>query len=130
MSAALLATYASIAVAQGIKPSDVAGTWHTKATVGPNDSATVNSVTIVSADGKSWSTTTNGTTHTVRVVSFGGDSIVTEAGPYPSALRPGQTVSLIHTVWHIKGNNMTGTFTSHYSDGKVASGKLQSTRSK
>ena len=130
MSAALLAAYASLAGAQGIKLSDAAGTWNTKASVGPNDSVTVPSVTTVSKDGKTWNTTVNGVSHAVRIVSFGGDSIVTEAGPYPSALRPGQTVSLIHTVGHYKGNMMTGTFTSHYADGKVISGKLQSTRSK
>jgi hypothetical protein len=131
MSAALLGMYVSAAGAQGIKPSDAAGTWHTKGSVGPNDSASVMSVTTVSADGKTWSTKTgNGAPHAVRVVAFGGDSIVTEAGPYPSALRPGQTVSLIRSVGHYKGDSMTGTFVSHYADGKVATGKLQSTRTK
>ena len=56
VSAALLAGSAAAARAQGgaVKASDVAGTWDTKASVGPKDSVVVTSVITVSADGKSW----------------------------------------------------------------------------
>jgi hypothetical protein len=36
-------------------------------------------------------------------------------GPYPSMLRKGQTVTLLHSVGHYKGDMMTGWFEAHYS---------------
>lgn len=64
---------------------------------------------------------------TVRVVTFGGDSIVTEAGPYPSTSRPGQTV-VLRTVAHYKGDEMWGTFEAAYSVSGITRGKIRALR--
>jgi len=57
-----------------------------------------------------------------------GDSVVTEAGPFPSVLRPGQTVTLLRSVAHFKGDTMSGTFEATYENGDVVKGKTLATR--
>jgi hypothetical protein len=133
LSAALIAGYAVGARAQGgtIKPSDVAGTWVGKTMVGPKDSVVGSSVTTISADGKTLTLKLpNRDPIPLRVVAMGGDSIVTEAGPYPSVLRPGQTVTLLRSVEHYKGDKATGTFEGHLASGEVLRGKTEATRQK
>jgi len=65
-----------------------------------------------------------------RIVAMAGDSIVIETGPYPSVLRPGQTVTLLRTVVHYNSNAMTGTFEAKYSNGDVVKGKTKARRAK
>ncbi|SRR5579863_251428 len=132
-AAALIAGFATTAGAQGsgIKLSDVAGKWTVKGSVGPNDSVVVTSVVNATANPKTWTLTyPNRDPLPMRVVASGGDSIVTEVGPYPSMLRKGQTVTLLHSVGHYKGDTMTGWFEAHYSSGDVVKGKQEATRSK
>ena len=50
---------------------------------------------------------------TARVVSIGGDSIVTEAGPYESALRKGVQVTT-NSVMHPVDGKLVGTTVAHY----------------
>lgn len=138
ISTLALATYALAAWGQGvpaaqsgIKLSDVAGTWATKTMVGPKDSVVLTGVFTATADGKGGSMQfPNHEPIATRVVAIGGDSVVTEAGPYPSALRAGQTVTLLRTISHYKGDVMTGTFEAHYSSGDVVKGKITGTRKK
>jgi hypothetical protein len=133
VSAALITGFAATAGAQGngIKLSDVTGKWAVKASVGPNDSVVVTSVMNATANPKTWTLTyPNRAPLPVRVVASGGDSIVTEVGPYESMLRKGQTVTLLHSVGHYKGDMMTGWFEAHYSSGDVVKGKEEASRSK
>jgi hypothetical protein len=117
--------------AQGIKLSDVAGTWTVKTLVGPKDSVVITTVVTQTADGKGATMQLpNHEPIPVRVVATGGDSVVTEAGPYPSALRPGQTVTLLRSVGHYKGDAMWGTVEAHYASGDVFKGKTAGTRKK
>jgi hypothetical protein len=114
--------------AGGIKLSDVAGTWNTKSYVAPDDSV-VTSMTTVSADGKTWTLILAGRAPIpMRVVASGGASIVTEAGPYPSILKPGLSVTLLRDVGHYAGDKMTGTFEAHYSSGEIHTGRVAATR--
>jgi len=55
---------------------------------------------------------------------------VTEAGPYPSVLRAGQTVKSLRTVAHYTGNTMTGTFEAQYSAGDIVKGTTKARRVK
>ena len=133
---AALAGFSGVAGAQqpaaGIKLADVAGVWDGKSMVGPKDSVVLTSVMTLTADGKGWTLAFPNRTEAVpvRVVSTGGDSIVTEAGPYPSALRPGVTVKLLQMVAHFKGNELWGTWSTQYDNGDKAAGKLTGTRRK
>ncbi len=138
LSAAALAGHATLAGAQkpapmrheGIKLADVAGTWDTKTVLGPKDSVVVTSVLTATADGKGWTIKlANRDPIPVRVVAVGGDSVVMEAGPYESILRPGQMVTT-HTVGHYKGDAMTGTIEARYASGDVLRGKTTATRRK
>jgi len=138
LSAAALAGHATLAGAQkpapmrheGIKLTDVAGTWDGKSMVGPKDSVVVTSVLTATADGKGWTIKlANRDPIPVRVVAVGGDSVVMEAGPYESILRPGQMVTT-HTVGHYKGDAMTGTIEARYASGDVLRGKTTATRRK
>jgi hypothetical protein len=49
----------------------------------------------------------------VRVLAVGGDSIVTEAGPFESVLRKGIQVST-HTVNRLQDRKLVGSTTAHY----------------
>ena len=140
MNRTLLSVLASCAIAAvqtpaqaqdaGIKLSDVAGTWAGKSMVGPKDSVFATWVLRATADGKGWTERlADRGPYPLRIMSMGGDSIVTEMGPYPSALRRGQMVTTRH-VRHFKGSKMTGTFEAHYATGDVVQGKIAATRKK
>jgi hypothetical protein len=116
--------------ATGIKLSDVAGTWAVQTMIPPKDSV-VNSELVATADGKGWVTKLAGRDPIpTRIVATGGDSIVTEAGPYESILRPGVTVTSLKVTGHYQGDTMTGTMEAHYSTGDVLKGKVKATRKK
>jgi hypothetical protein len=109
----------------------VAGVWNNKYMIGPKDSVIATVVITVSDDEKSWMMKfTDRPPIPVRVVATGGDSIITDAGPYPSTKRPGQSVLLLHSVSHFTGDRMTGTFEAHYSGGLVVEGKTEAMRTK
>ena len=119
------------APAAAVKLADVAGVWDAKSLVGPTDSVGVTTVLTATATDSGWTMTLAGRDPiTVRVVAMGGDSVVTEAGPYPSILRAGLTVTLLRTVAHYSGDQMSGTFWAEYSSGDKASGKVSATRRK
>jgi hypothetical protein len=132
LSAAVLCGLATAAAAQqpkaGIKLADVAGTWDSK-TMDPKDSVIATTVLAITANGKGWTMTfPTGAPVAVRVVSSAGDSVVTEAGPFASHVRPGQTVTLLHTVGHYKGNEMWGTSVAQYSTGDTLTFKVTAKR--
>lgn len=113
-----------------LKLSDVAGTWEGKSMLGPNDSVFNTWGLKATASRKGWTTKrANGAVFPVRIIAVGGDSIVYEAGPYPSALRPGQTTTT-RVIGHFDGDKMTGTWEAHYKSGDVARGKVEATRKK
>jgi hypothetical protein len=115
----------------GIKLSDVAGTWEGKSMMGPKDTVITTWVVTASADSKAWTYKRAGLeAKPMRILAMGGDSIVTAVGPLPSVLRPGQTVTVVRTVGHYKGNQMTGTFEAHYASGGVVRGTVAATRKK
>ena len=103
--------------------------WDVKTMIGPKDSVVTTSVLQSSPDGKTWSMklASRPDPIPVRVLVAGGDSMVTEAGPFPSVLRPGQTVTTLHVVSHTKGSTMSGTMEAHYANGDVLKGKTEGT---
>ena len=139
-TAAVLACITAAAAAQQAAPkstpaagptfklADIAGTWDSK-TLGPKDSVIATTVLTTTADGKGWLMAfPTGDPVALRFVSFAGDSVVTEAGPFASRVRQGQTVTLLHTVSHYKGNEMWGTSTAQYSNGETLTFKITGTR--
>lgn len=128
--AALIASAEAQHVA-AIKLADVAGVWEVRSMIGANDSVVATSVINATADTAGWTMKLEGRDPIpLRIVAMGGDSIVTEAGPYPSILRPGLTVTVLRNVSHYKGDQMWGTFEAVYSSGDKFSGKVSATRRK
>lgn len=118
-------------MSMGLKMSDIAGVWDAKTMVGPNDSVVVTEVLTVTADGKGWTMAFPGRAEAVpvKMVSMSGDSVVTDAGPYPSALRAGQMVT-VHMVAHYKGDTMWGTALAVYGSGDKVNLKMSAMRRK
>ena len=133
LSAALLAGFTAAASAQQASPlklSAVAGIWDSK-TFGPKDSVLTTTVETITADGKGWTMTfPKGAPIAVRFISTAGDSIVTEAGPFASHVRPGQTVTLMRAVSHYKGNEMWGTAVAQYATGDTLTFRVTAMRRK
>jgi hypothetical protein len=50
----------------------------------------------------------------VRVISVTADSVVTEVGPFPSQVRKGETVNMVHSNFVLNGDNITGKSIVHY----------------
>ena len=66
----------------------------------------------------------------VRVVAVEGDSVVTEAGPFESALRPGVMVTT-RSVMRLQDGALTGTIVARYASGDADSvliGRLRGVR--
>lgn len=113
-----------------VKQAGVIGDWNGKTMVGPKDSVVAAYVPHATASDSGWTLTFPGRDPIpTRVVARGGDSVVTETGPYNSVLRPGQMVTT-RTTGHISGDTMTGTFVAHYASGDVLQGKISATRKK
>ena len=126
-----LVVSAALAMAASAGAQSTAGVWNNRFMIGPKDSVIGSVIITVSDDQKTWIMKfADRPPIPVRVIATGGDSVVTDAGPYPSTKRPGQSVTLLHSVSHYKGDHMTGTFEAHYSGGLVVQGKTAATRTK
>jgi hypothetical protein len=111
------------------KPTGAEGTWTAKTMIGAKDSVVASYVLTVAPDSKSATITfPDRDAIPARIVALAGDSLVTEAGPFLSVLRPGQTVTLLRSVAHYKGDTMSGTFEATYENGDVVKGKTHATR--
>jgi len=117
--------------AAGAKPT-VAGTWAIESTVktAAGKDTVVNSLVTATADANGWVTHLAGRDSIpTRVVAMGGDSVVTEAGPFQSVARPGQTVTT-HESLHFKDDAVWGTIEARYSNGEIVKGTVKGTRRK
>jgi hypothetical protein len=96
-----------------ISLADVAGKWKLR-TMDEAGGNVVESELTATADTSGWTLTRpNGKSVPVRVVAVGGDSIITEAGPYESALRKGVPVR-VHTVIRLREGKLVGTTEARY----------------
>jgi hypothetical protein len=96
-----------------ISLADIAGKWKLR-TMDEAGGNVVESELTATADTSGWTLTRpNGKTVPVRVVAVGGDSIITEAGPYESALRKGVQVRA-RTVIRLREGKLVGTTEARY----------------
>jgi hypothetical protein len=106
-----------------------AGRWNGRAMVGANDSVIIVFALTIAADGKSATMGFfNQEPVPARILAAGGDSMVTEAGPYQSILRPRESVTSLRAVAHFKGDTMWGTFEAAYVKGETVQGRIKATR--
>ena len=93
--------------------ADIAGKWRLR-TMDEAGANVVESELTATADTSGWTMTRpNGETVPVRVVAVGGDSIITEAGPYESALRKSVQVRA-RTVLRLQEGKLVGTTEARY----------------
>lgn len=118
------------AAAQGAAPAGMAGTWRVKVMDEKGDS--IGSLGIRAGSGRTgWVLMRpNMPPVAMRVVAMNGDSVVTEAGPYASTIRPGMRVRT-HGVFRMQGSTLMGTTLAHYlraGKDSVANVRLEGTR--
>lgn len=105
-----------------------AGRWEGKAVFGPRDSVVVPYVLTDTGDSRSWTLTfPSRAPIVIRVVTVGGDSLVTDAGPLASILGPEHGLTRLRTIVHYGGNALTGTFEVRYASGHVVHGRTEAT---
>jgi len=117
--------------AASAKPA-IAGTWAIESSVktAAGKDTVVTSLLTAMAGANGWVTHLAGRDPIpTRVVAMGGDSAVTEAGPFQSVARPGQTVTTSETL-HFKDDAVWGTIEARYSNGEVVKGTVKGTRRK
>lgn len=112
-----------------ITAADLAGTWDMKTM--PMDRDTVLTTGTMTSTGAAdgW-TMTLGDSKTpipVRIVSMGGDSVVSETGVFNSAVRRGQKVS-IHSIQHLRDGKLVGVVHAKYANGDTATFRVESTK--
>ena len=101
-----------------ISLADVAGKWNVEVMPETSDSVVLRYVLNAAADTAGWSIQFQDRPDPVKVhvVAVAGDSIATHAGPYPSALRKGVTVTT-DGVFRLQAGTMVGRNVAHYSGG-------------
>jgi hypothetical protein len=98
-----------------ISLGEVAGRWAMRVTLPSGDSTLVLYELVATPDTAGWTMRfANRPPIPVRVVAVGGDSIVTEAGPYQSVLREGGVQVTTHGVYRLRGGRLHGTTVARY----------------
>ena len=99
---------------------NVAGTWAFNVMPVDRDTVLTTYTLVATSDQNGWTLTFPGRDPLeVRVLHVSSDSVVTETGPFPSAVQKGQTVKLVHTNMRLDGNKLSGSGIVHY-DKKTA----------
>lgn len=96
--------------------SQLAGKWDVRAMREGSDSTLVSYVLTATGDRDGWSMSFPNRPEPVaiRVVDVAGDSVIVEAGPYESVLRPGVQVST-RTVNRLQDGKLIGSTVARYS---------------
>jgi hypothetical protein len=94
--------------------ADIAGKWSVRTMAESGDSTLLTYELVASGDSSDWSLNfPKRKPVPMRVVAVAGDSIVTEAGPFESALRKGIKVTT-RSVSRLQGGKLVGTTIAHY----------------
>jgi hypothetical protein len=106
-------TASAMAAPPAVTLADFAGTWQVRGMNEAGDSIVGYQLT-ASADAAGWSITFPGRDPIpLRVLEVAGDSVVTEGGPFESAVRKGVQVQT-HAVMRIQDGRLTGMTTARY----------------
>ena len=94
--------------------ADVAGKWNVRAVPATGtDTTPTNSVITATATTSGWTITFPGRKAIPMKVTVDADSIMTEAGPYPSVRRKGVQVTTT-SVMRLQSGNLVGNTTAHF----------------
>lgn len=133
MSGATSAASTTPSSAAPVSLADVAGKWNMRSVPdsGRDTSATL-SVLTATGTTSGWTLTFPGRAPVPMRVSTGGDSIVTDAGPFSSVRRKGVQVTT-HTVMRMQNGMLVGKTVAHYAvktPDSVLTLHMQATRAK
>jgi hypothetical protein len=108
-------TAAATAAPAAITLAEVAGKWNLRAVPesGADTTPTISELNISTDTAALTMTFPNRPPVKTRLVTIGGDSIVTEAGPYPSVRRKGVQVTT-HSVLHLQDGKLVGNTLARY----------------
>ena len=104
------------APAPTISLASLAGTWDVVSTpTSGGDTSSTRYTLTATADSTGWTFKFPNRAPTIpmRIVAVGGDSVVTEAGPFESSRRKGVQVSS-HSVMRLEGDRLVGTTHARY----------------
>lgn len=106
------------APAPALSLADLTGTWNVEVMPEASDSVLLTYVLNAPADTAAWTIKFADRAEPVplKILSIAGDSMVTHAGPYASALRKGVTVET-HAVSRLENGVMVGRNVATYSKG-------------
>jgi hypothetical protein len=109
------ATPAATAAPTPISLAQVAGKWNVRVLSAETGDSTLTSYVLdAKADTAGWTFQfPTGAPIAMHITSMGGDSIVTEAGPFDSRLQKGVKVHSIVT-WRLRDGKLAGAVVSHY----------------
>ena len=93
----------------------IAGKWNVRSTsTDPADTVVTSYVLDAKADTAGWTMQfPTGAPVAMKIMSTGGDSLVTEAGPFDSRRVKGVKVHTI-TTWRLRDGKLSGTTVAHY----------------
>jgi hypothetical protein len=103
--------------APALSAADVAGKWNVLAKNAAGDSVLTTFVLTATASTAGWTITFPKRAPIPAGVSIEGDSIIIDAGPYPSVLRKGVMVTT-HNVSRLQGGKLVGESVAHYATHK------------
>jgi major membrane immunogen (membrane-anchored lipoprotein) len=108
--------------------ADLAGTWDATAMPAAKDTVVTTLVLTATSTKDGWKMKLpNGANPSVKIVSVGGDSIVSDAGPFASATRKGQQVT-VHSIFRLRDGKLVGTTHAKYGNGDTATLRLNGTK--
>ena len=114
MAASSTTTTTPPAAPAPVNLADVAGKWNVRAVPATGtDTTPTNSVITATATTSGWTITFPGRKPVAMRVTVDADSIMTEAGPYPSVRRKGTQVTT-NSVMRLQGGSLVGNTTAHF----------------
>lgn len=118
------------ASAATVSLADFAGTWSMKNVLEDSAKTEIAYEIMATANPTGWMLHLPNRDPVPLSVVLDGDSVVTEAGPFESVLRPGVQVTT-RTVNRLEGGRIVGRFKARYSTGgadSVSQGRVEGTR--
>jgi hypothetical protein len=109
--------------------ASLAGTWTLRTTPDGRDTVITSEIAATGTT-EGWTMTMPGQQPVPIRVRVDGDSIMTETGPFPSALRKGAMVTT-NAVYHVQDGKLVGTLVARYGGAgadSVMTGRQEATR--
>jgi hypothetical protein len=113
-TAAMMDTSSAVSTAPApLNLADVAGKWNMRSVPTTGDMTPTTYVLTATANTTGWTITFPGRASIPVTVTVSGDSIMMDAGPYPSVRRKGVQVTT-NSVSRLQNGSLVGSTTAHY----------------